>query len=91
MQPPIENANSETDRDSDESDGMNDGLVHHLPMRLLNSTCDSSLIGIENKQKPQCRKPQNKKSRKSAARIWKKDTLWQRTLKISGTIAIQEE
>ena len=38
MLPPIERANAETDMDSDASDDMNDGLVHHLPRRLLNST-----------------------------------------------------
>ena len=38
MLPPIEKANAETDMDSDASDDMNDGLVHHLPRRLLNST-----------------------------------------------------
>ena len=36
--------------DSDASDDMNDGLVYHLPRRLLNSTCDSSLLDNENKQ-----------------------------------------
>ena len=38
--------------DSDASDDLNDGLVHHLPRRLLNSTCDSSLLDKGNKQKP---------------------------------------
>ena len=41
MLPPIEKANAETDTDSDASDDMNDGFVHHLPRGLLNSTCDS--------------------------------------------------
>ena len=41
MLPPIEKANAETDTDSDASDDMNDGFVHHLPRSLLNSTCDS--------------------------------------------------
>ena len=45
MLPPVENGNAETDMDSDKSDAMNDGgLVHHLPRRLLNSTCDSNLL-----------------------------------------------
>ena len=45
MLPPVENANAETDMDSDKSDAMNDGgLAHHLPSRLLNSTCDSNLL-----------------------------------------------
>ena len=39
MLPPIEKANAENDMDSDASDDMNDGLVHHLPRRILNSTC----------------------------------------------------
>ena len=51
MPPPIEKANAETDMDSDASDDMNDGLVHHLPRRLLNSTCDLSLLDKGNKQK----------------------------------------
>ena len=91
MQPPIENAKAETDMDSDASDDMNDGLVHHLPRRLLNSTCDSSLIGRGNKQKSQCPKPSNKKSRKSAARNWKKDIDLQPTLRLSETKAIPQE
>ena len=41
MLPPIENANAETDMDSDASDNMNVGLVHYLPRRLINSTSDS--------------------------------------------------
>ena len=45
MLPPAENTNAETDMDSDKSDAMNDGgLAHHLPRRLLNSTCDSNLL-----------------------------------------------
>ena len=51
MLQPIEKANVETDIDSDASDDMNDGLVHHLPMHLLNSICDPSLLGKGNKQK----------------------------------------
>ena len=47
----IEKANAETDMDSHVSDDVNDGLVHHLPRRLLNWTCDSILLGKENKQK----------------------------------------
>ena len=65
MLPPIEKANAETDMDSDASDHMNDGLVHHLPRRLLNSTCDSSLLDKGNKQKPvQRTQPPNKKIKK---------------------------
>ena len=44
MLPPIEKANAEADMDSDASDDMNDGLVHHLPKCLRNSTCDSNLL-----------------------------------------------
>ena len=51
MLPLIEKANAETDVDSDTSDDMDDGLVHHLPKRLLNSTCYSSLLDKGNKQK----------------------------------------
>ena len=45
----IAKANVETDMDSDASGDLNDGLVHHLPRRLLNSTCDSSLFEKGNK------------------------------------------
>ena len=61
MLPPIEKANAETDMDSDASDDMNDGLVHHLPKCLRNSTCDSNLLDKGNKQKSvQCMQPPNK-------------------------------
>ena len=51
MLPPVENGNAETDMDSDKSDAMNDGgLVHHLPRRLLNSTCDSNLLDKRNQK-----------------------------------------
>ena len=40
MLPPIENANAETDINCDALVDTNDGLVHYLPRRLLNSTCD---------------------------------------------------
>ena len=73
MLAPIEKANAKTDMDRDASDDMNDGLAHHLPRRLLNSTCDSSLLDKEIKQKSvQHTQPPYKKSRKSAARNWKK-------------------
>ena len=71
MLPPIQKANAETDMDSDGSDDMNDGLLHHLPRRLLNSTCHLSLLDKGNKQEyVQQTQPPNKKSRKSAARNW---------------------
>ena len=92
MLPPIEKANAETDVDSDASDDMNDGLVHHLPRLLLNSTCDSSLLDKGNKQKSvQRTQIPNKKSRKSAARNWKKGTDLQPTLKLSEVSAVPEE
>ena len=73
MLPPIKNVNAETDMDSDAWDDMNDGLVHDFPKRLLNSTCDSTLLDKRNRQKTvQRTQPPNKKSRKSAARYWKK-------------------
>ena len=51
MLPPVENANAETDMDNDTSDDMNDGgLVHHLPRRLLNSSCDSNLLDKRNQK-----------------------------------------
>ena len=71
---------------------MNDGLVHHLLRRLLNSTCDSSFLDKGNKQKPvQHTQPPNTKSRKSAARNWKKGTDLQPTLKLSEASAVPEE
>ena len=51
MLPPIEKANAGTDMDSNASGDMNDGLVHHLPRHLLNSTSDSSLLDKGNKEK----------------------------------------
>ena len=92
MLPPIEIANAEIDMDSDASDDMNDGIAHHLPRRLLNSTCDSSLLGKGNKQKSvQRTQLPNKKSRKPAARNWKKGTDLQPTLKLSEVSAVPEE
>ena len=43
MPPLIGKSNTETDMESDASNNMNDGLVDHVPRRLLNSTCTSSL------------------------------------------------
>ena len=66
--PPVEKENAKTDMDSEASDYMNDGLVHHMPRRLLNSTCDLNLLDKGNKQKSMQRtQPRKKKSRKSAA------------------------
>ena len=71
---------------------MNDGLVHHLPRHLLISTCDSILLGKGNKQKSvQRTQLPNKKSRKSAARIWKKGTDLQPTLELFEASAVPEE
>ena len=76
MLPIIGKENAETDMDRDAPDDMNDGLVHHLPRRLLNSTCNPSLVDKGNEQKPvQRTQPPNRKSRKSAARNWKKKHL----------------
>ena len=75
MLPLIKKANAETDMVSDVSDDMNDGLVHHLPWWLLISTFESSLLKKRNQEKSvQHTQAPNKKSRKSAARNWKKDT-----------------
>ena len=74
MLPLIKKANAETDMVSDASDDMNDGLVHHLPWWLLNSTFESSLLKKRNQEKSvQRTQAPNKKSRKSATRNWKKD------------------
>ena len=89
---PIEKANPKTDMDSDASDDMNDGLVYHLPRRLINSTCDSSLFDKGNKQKSvQRTQPPNKKPRKSAARNCKRGTDLQPTLKLSEASVVPEE
>ena len=92
MLPPIEKANAGTDMDSNASGDMNDGLVHHLPRRLLNSTSDSSLLDKGNKEKSlQCTETPNKKSRKSTTRKWKKYTDLQSTLKLLEASAAPEE
>ena len=71
----IDKANGEIDMGIDATDDMNDDLIHHLPRHLLNSTCDLSLLDKGNKQKfVQPTQLPNKKSRKSAARNWKKVT-----------------
>ena len=89
---PIEKANAETDMESDVSDGMNNGLVHHLPRRLLNSPCVSSLPDKGNKEKSvQRSQVWNKKSRKLVARTSKKGTDLQPTLKLSKSSAVPEE
>ena len=90
--PPIKKENAKIDMDSDVSGDMNDGLVHHLPRRLLNSTCDFSLLDKGNKQKSvQHTQPLNKKSRKSAARNCKKGTDLQPNLKPLEASAVPEE
>ena len=82
MLPPIEKA----------SDDMNDGLAHHLPRRSVNSTCELSLLDKGNKQKSvQRTQSPNKKSRKSVARNWKKNTDLQPTLTLSEASAVPEE
>ena len=88
----IEKADAESHMDSDASNDMNDSLVHHLPRRLLNSTCDLGLLHKGNKQiSVQHTQHPNKKSRKSAARNWKKGTGLQPTLKLSEASAVPEE
>ena len=44
MFPPVERHDAVTDCDSDASDNMIDGLVHHLPRRLLNSQCVTNML-----------------------------------------------
>ena len=91
MLPPTEKSIAEPDMDSEASDDMNGGLVHHLRRSLLNSTCDSSVLDKGNKQKSvQRTQRQNKKSRKSAARNWKKGTDLQPTLKLLEASAVPE-
>ena len=75
MLPPIKKADAETDKDSDVSDDMHNGLLYHLSRRLLNWICDSSLLDKGNKKKSlQPTQPQNGKSKKLAAREWKRGT-----------------
>ena len=90
--PSIDKTNGEIDMGIDATDDMNDDLIHHLPRHLLNSTCDSSLLDKGNKQKfVQPTQLPNKKSRKSAARNWKKVTDLQPTLKLSEASAVLAE
>ena len=64
MVPPVEKVNAETDMDSDAWYDMSDGLVHHLPRRLVNSTFDWSLLDKGNKQKSvQPTQPPNKNNK----------------------------
>ena len=44
MFPPVEQHDAVTDCDIDASDDMNDGLVDHLPRRLLNSHCETNML-----------------------------------------------
>ena len=72
--------NAYTNMHSGTSDDMNDILVQDLPGCLLASACDLNLPDKGNKQKSvQRTQPANKKSRKSAARNWKKDYDFQLT------------
>ena len=90
--PPIEKVSALTDMESDATDDVNNGPVHQLPRRLLNSTCDSSLFDIGKKQKFVKRtQPPNKKSRKPATINWKKDTDLQPSLKLSKASTVPEE
>ena len=92
MLPPNEKAKAETYMDSNASDDLDDGLVHHLPRRLLNSSCELSLLDKGNKQKSVERTQlPNKKSRKSGARNCKKSTDLLPILKISEASAVPEE
>ena len=92
MLPPIKKANAQTNMDSDASDDINDGLVQHLARCLLNSTCDLNLLDKGNTQKyVQHTQSPNNKSRKSAARNWRKGTDLQKTLKLSEASAVPGE
>ena len=42
--PPIEKAEAETDCSSDISDVENEGLAHHLPLRLLTAPCSTNTV-----------------------------------------------
>ena len=42
--PPIERPEADTDCDSDASDDENEGLVHHLPARLLSAPCSTNML-----------------------------------------------
>ena len=92
MLPPNEKSNAETYMDSNASDDLDDGLVHHLLRCLLNSSCELSLLDKGNKQKSVERTQlPNKKSRKSGARNCKKSTDLLPILKLLEAIAVLEE
>ena len=44
---PLKKACVDSDRDSDASDDLNEGLTHHLPRRLLNSICSTNILTLE--------------------------------------------
>ena len=44
MLPPRENADARSDQNSKSFDDMNEGLVHHLPMHLLNSASSTNIL-----------------------------------------------
>ena len=47
--PPLEKACVDSDRDSDASDDLNEGLTHHFPRRLLNSICSTNILSYNSK------------------------------------------
>ena len=60
MLPPRENADALSDQDSDASDDMNEGLVHHFTRRLLNSACSCNILD-RNCDSSTAQQPQKKK------------------------------
>ena len=76
--PPVEKAEAEPDRNSDILYDENEGLAHHLPVRLLTPLCSTNTVkqnlngsdqtvDDESHKQPSKRHKQNKKERK-----WKK-------------------
>ena len=67
---PLEKACVDSDRDSDASDDLNEGLTHYLPRRLLNSICSTNILSYnlkllhQSEQESQHEAPPTKKFKK---------------------------
>ena len=78
---PLEKACVDSDRDSDASDDLNEGLTHHFPRRLLNSIFSTNILSYNSKlshkseQESQHEAPPTKKlkKKKKIIRRWKKN------------------
>ena len=92
MLPPTEKPTAQSDEDSEASDDMNEGQIFHMPRRLLNSACTSTLLRndseaaeAQNATEPSSKKARkNNKKQKSAAR-----TTWKKKQDISPKVTIR--